>query len=219
MRKTKIVCTIGPACSNEETLEKMCLAGMNVARLNFSHGSHEEHKKRIEMIKSVRTRLGLPIGILLDTKGPEYRIGRFKNGKENLSQGDTFTFTADDIEGDSTIVSVSYKNLAKELSIGDTVLVNNGLLNFRVKEIKDNDVVCEVLNNGVISDRKSMSFPNKVLKSEYLSEQDKQDLLFGIEQGVDFIACSFVSQVEDLKAVSDFLRSNGYEDFSLIAKM
>ena len=219
MRKTKIVCTIGPACSDESTLEKMCLAGMNVARLNFSHGSHEEHKKRIEMIKSVRERLGLPIGILLDTKGPEYRIGRFKNGKEELRRGDIFTFTADEITGDGKTVSVSYKNLANELNIGDIILVNNGLLNFKVKEIKGNDIVCETLNNGVISDRKSMSFPNKVLKSEYLSEQDKQDLLFGIEQGVDFIACSFVSQVEDLKAVSNFLKANGCDDFSLIAKI
>lgn len=219
MRKTKIVCTIGPACSNEATLEKMCLAGMNVARLNFSHGNYAEHKNRIDMIKAVRKKLQLPIGIMLDTKGPEYRIGLFENGCEELEEGDEFTFTPDDIKGDKSRVSVSYKKLAQELYVGDSILVNNGLLAFAVKEIKGDDVVCEVLNSGKISDRKSMSFPNKVLKSDYLSEQDKSDLLFGIEQGIDFIACSFVSNVDDLKAVSEFLTANGAKDVSLIAKI
>ena len=219
MRKTKIVCTIGPACTDEAILEKMCLAGMNVARLNFSHGNYAEHKKRIDMIKAVRERLGMPIAILLDTKGPEYRIGTFEKGSVELEQGDEFVFTPDDIQGDETKVSVSYKKLAEELYVGDNVLVNNGLMVFRVKEIRGADVVCQVLNSGKLSDRKSMSFPNKVLKSEYLSEQDKSDLLFGLEHGVDFIACSFVSQVEDLKAVSDFLTANGAKDISLIAKI
>ena len=219
MRKTKIVCTIGPACTDEAILEKMCLAGMNVARLNFSHGNYAEHKKRIDMIKAVRQRLGMPIAILLDTKGPEYRIGTFENGSVDLEQGAEFTFTADDIQGDETKVSVSYKKLASELYVGDNILVNNGLMVFRVKEIKGDDIVCQVLNSGTLSDRKSMSFPNKVLKSEYLSEQDKSDLLFGLQHEVDFIACSFVSQVEDLKAVSEFLKDNGAKDISLIAKI
>ncbi|MBR4951136.1 MAG: pyruvate kinase, partial [Clostridia bacterium] len=153
MRKTKIVCTIGPACTNEAILEKMCLAGMNVARLNFSHGTYDDHKQRIDMIKSVRERLGMPIGIMLDTKGPEYRIGVFANGSEELEQGAEFTFTPDDILGDKNRVSVSYKSLAAELYVGDNILVNNGLLVFKVKEIKGGDVVCEVLNSGKISDR------------------------------------------------------------------
>lgn len=219
MRKTKIVCTIGPACSDEATLVKMCHAGMNVARLNFSHGSHDDHRKRIELIKSVREKLGLPIAIMLDTKGPEYRIGIFENGKAEIKQGAEFTFTPDDIIGNSERVSVSYKNLADELYPDDTVLVNNGLLVFRVKTIIGKDVVCEALNGGIISDRKSMSFPNKVLKSEYLSEQDKADLLFGIENDVDYFACSFVSCVEDLNAVWDFINANGANDISLIAKI
>lgn len=219
MRKTKIVCTIGPACSNEEMLEKMCLAGMNVARLNFSHGSHEDHKNRIDMIKAVRKRLNLPIGIMLDTKGPEYRIGIFEKGAVELNSGDKFIFTSEDIIGDESRVSVSYKNLPRELEVGDIVLVNNGLMSFAVVAIEGDNIITTALNGGKLSDRKSMSFPNKVLKSEYLSEQDKKDLLFGISQDIDFIACSFVSQVEDLIAVSDFITANGAKGISLIAKI
>lgn len=219
MRKTKIVCTIGPACTNMETLEKMAKAGMNVARLNFSHGSHEEQKKRIDLIKAVREKLQLPIAIMLDTKGPEYRIGLFENGGIDIEQGQEFTFTPEDILGDGNRVSVSYKNLANDLYAGDNVLVNNGLLVFRVKAIAGGDVICEALNSGRMSDRKSMSFPNKVLRSEYLSEQDKSDLLFGIQNDVDFIACSFVSQAEDLEAVANFMDENGAEGIGLIAKI
>ncbi len=219
MRKTKIVCTIGPACSSEEMLEKMCLAGMNVARLNFSHGSHEDHKKRIDMIKAVRKKLNLPIGIMLDTKGPEYRIGVFENGSVDINSGDRFIFTSDETVGDESRVSVSYKNLPRELEVGDIVLVNNGLMSFAVVAIEGNNIITTALNSGKLSDRKSMSFPNKILKSEYLSEQDKKDLLFGISQDIDFIACSFVSQVEDLIAVSDFITANGAKGVSLIAKI
>ncbi|MBQ3230452.1 MAG: pyruvate kinase, partial [Clostridia bacterium] len=219
MRKTKIVCTIGPACSDVVTLEKMVLAGMNVARLNFSHGTYEDHKKRIELIRAVREKLGIPVAIMLDTQGPEYRIGLIENGKAEITEGSEYVFTPDDVLGNSSRVSVSYKALAKELSVGDTVLVNNGLLVFRVESIRGGDVVCKALNGGIISDRKSMSFPGKVLKSEYLSEQDKSDILFGIENGVDFIACSFVSVVEDLKAVSGFIAENTGKSVSLIAKI
>lgn len=219
MRKTKIICTIGPACTDEAVLEKMCLAGMNVARLNFSHGTHEEHLLPINMIKKVRKKLGMPIAIMLDTKGPEYRIGIFKNGKETLKDGDTFTFTADNVEGDKNRVSVSYKHLAQEMNIGDRILVNNGLLIFEVTEIKEQDVVCTVIAGGEISNRKSMSFPNKVLKQVYLSEQDKKDILFGIQNDVDFIACSFVSCRQDLIDVKKFMAEHGGEDISLIAKI
>ena len=219
MRKTKIICTIGPACSDEETLTAMCQAGMNVARLNFSHGTHEEHGKKIELIKRVREKLGLPIAIMLDTKGPEYRIRTFKNGKITLQDGDTFTFTTRQEEGDENHVSVSYEGLARDLQVGDRVLVNNGLLIFEVKELTDTDVICTVIAGGELSDRKSMSFPNKVLKQVYLSEQDKEDLLFGIEQDVDFIACSFVSCRQDLLDVKAFLKEHGATDIELIAKI
>ncbi len=219
MRKTKIICTIGPASSDVETLEKLCLAGMNVARLNFSHGTHEEHLARINNIKAVRKKLGLPIAIMLDTKGPEYRIGCFKEGKACLCEGKYFTFTPDNIEGDHTRVSVSYKDLAKDLTVGDRVLVNNGLLIFEVVEIQGGDVVCKVLAGGEISNRKSMSFPNKVLKQIYLSEQDKKDIAFGVSQEVDFIACSFVSCAQDLLDVKAYLKECGVEDISLIAKI
>ena len=219
MRKTKIICTIGPASSGEDVLKKMIVAGMNVARLNLSHGTHEEHKKKIETIKKVRKELNTPIAIMLDTKGPEYRIGVFKNGKETITEGQTFTFTPDDIEGDDTRVSVSYKDLANEMKPGDRILVNNGLLIFEVTEVKGKDVVCKVLAGGVISDRKSMSFPEKVLKQVYLSEKDKEDLLFGIKEDVDFVACSFVSFKQDLIDVREFLDANGGEKLSLIAKI
>lgn len=219
MRKTKIVCTIGPASSSEETLREMCLAGMNVARLNFSHGTHEAHLKTLETIKKVRREMGLPIAVLLDTKGPEYRIGVFENGKIQLNEGDEFTFTSDNITGNEKRVSVSYKELPKELSVGDTVLLNNGLLVFEVIKTTAADVVCRVVSGGELSDRKSMSFPGKVLKQVYLSEQDKSDILFGIENGVDFIACSFVSCRQDLVDVKNFMREHGCNDIELIAKI
>ena len=219
MRKTKIVCTIGPACNNEKTLSGMCLAGMNVARLNFSHGTHEDHKKNIELIKSVREKLGLPIAILLDTKGPEYRIKTFKDGKIMLESGDIFTFTTEDIEGDSERVSVSYKGLPSEMRAGDKILLNNGLVIFEVEAVDGNDIRCRVLEGGELSNRKSMSFPGKVLKQEYLSDYDKSDLLFGIENGVDFIACSFVSKKQDLVDVKSFLREHGGTGIDIIAKI
>lgn len=221
MRKTKIVCTIGPACADRDTLTAMCKAGMNVARLNFSHGNHEEHLENINLIKEVRKELGLPIAILLDTKGPEYRIGKFQNGSVMLNEGDVFTFTDKDIVGDESIVSVSYKNLSSELKIGSTILLNNGLITFEVTEIKGGDVVCKVIEGGKLSDRKSMSFPGVVLKQKYLSEQDKSDILFGIKNGIDFIACSFVSCKQDLIDIKNFIESEGFNtaDIELIAKI
>lgn len=219
MRKTKLVCTIGPASFDEETLTKMCKNGMSVARLNFSHGTHEQHKQYIDLIKKVRKKLNIPLAILLDTKGPEYRIKTFKNGKVTIKDGAKFTFTGKDIEGDENGVSVSYKDLAKEIKVGDKILVNNGLVVFKAKEVTDTDVICECVAGGELSDRKSMSFPNKVLHQVYLSEQDKSDILFGIKNGVDFIACSFVSVKQDLVDVNNFLKENGGEDIDVIAKI
>ena len=218
-RKTKIVCTLGPACRTEETVTEMVKAGMNVARLNFSHNTHEDHFKSIELVKKVREKLGAPIAILLDTKGPEYRIKTFKNEKIFLNDGDKFTFTALDIEGDESRVSVNYKNLPNELSKGDKILLNNGLLTFEVDSTTDTDVNCTVLIGGELSNRKSMSFPNKHLKQVYLSEQDKRDLLFGIENDIDFIACSFVSCRQDLLDVKEFLKENNAENIGIIAKI
>ena len=219
MRKTKIVCTIGPSCANVETIKKMCLAGMNVARLNFSHGTHEDHLKNINMLKAVREELNIPLAILLDTKGPEYRVGIFEKSPIALKAGEKFTFTADDIIGDETRVSVSYKNLAKELSAGDTVLVNNGLLSFTVESTTEKDVICRVNADGNISNRKSMSFPGKVMKQVYLSEQDKLDIAFGVEHDIDYIACSFVSVAQDILDVKDYLARIGSAGVSLIAKI
>lgn len=219
MRKTKIICTIGPASDNEVTLTKMCLAGMNVARLNFSHGTHEEHIEKINLVKRVRENLELPIAIMLDTKGPEYRIKTFKNGKIHLNDGDTFIFTPDEIEGDETRVSVTYKNLHNELTVGDRILLNNGLVTFEVTGVEGTNIYTKVLAGGDISNRKSMSFPCKVLKQDFLSEQDKADLLFGIENDVDFIAASFVSCEEDIRAMRDFLDANGGKSIDIIAKI
>ncbi len=219
MRKTKIVCTIGPASESEEKLRSLMLAGMNVARLNFSHGDHAEHKARIERIKKVRDELGLPVAILLDTKGPEYRIRTFEGGKIFLNDGDKFTFTTEEIIGNQERVSVSYKNLPNDLEVGNKIYVNNGLIHFVVEELTKTDVICRVTAGGELSDRKSMSFPGKVLKQVYLSEADKKDLLFGIENDVDYVACSFVSCRQDVEDVRNFLDENHDDNISIIAKI
>ncbi len=219
MRKTKIICTIGPASESEEVLTKMCRSGMNVARLNFSHGSHEEHLEKIRIIKKVREDLGYPLPIMLDTKGPEYRIRDFKNHRETLQDGQTFTFTSRDVQGDDSVVSVSYAGLASELRKGDRILVNNGLLIFEVRDLTETDVVCEVIAGGEISDRKSMNFPGHVFEGDFLSEDDKADLLFGIENDIDFVAASFVSNRENVRELRKFLDDNGGEDIEIIAKI
>ena len=219
MRKTKIICTIGPASESPEVLKQMCRAGMNVARLNFSHGTHEEHLEKIKTITAVREELDLPIAIMLDTKGPEYRIKTFTNGKITLKDGDPFIFTSEDVEGDETQVAVTYENLSHELSVGDRILVNNGLVIFEVTGFDGPRTLCTTLVGGELSNRKSMSFPGKVLAGDYLSEQDKSDILFCIENGVDFVAASFVSTRQDVKDLRDFLDQNGGKDIDIIAKI
>lgn len=219
MRKTKMVCTIGPSSNNKEVFSKMCKAGMNVARLNFSHGTHEDHQKNIDMIKEVREELNCPVAIMLDTKGPEYRIGTFENGKINVKDGDEFTFTTRKIEGNEKIVSVSYEGLVNDLEIGDRILVNNGLVIFEVVKLEETDIICKTIIGGELSNRKSMSFPNKVLKQVYLSEQDKEDLIFGIKNDVEFIAASFVSTKQDILDLKEFLKANGGENIDIIAKI
>ncbi len=220
MRKTKIICTIGPASDSPDIFRAMCRKGLNVARLNFSHGTHEEHQKKIDMIKAVREELNLPIAIMLDTKGPEYRIRTFENGKVTLKDGDQFTFTTRDVVGDEHIVSVSYAGLVEDLAVGDRILVNNGLVIFQVESLENGtEAHCKVLNGGVLSDRKSMSFPGKVLRQTFLSEQDKSDLLFGIQNDVDFIAASFVSCKQDMLDMKAFLHANGGDNIDVIAKI
>lgn len=219
MRKTKIVCTIGPASSDPKVFAKMCKAGLNVARLNFSHGTHPEQLEKLNMVKKVREELNLPIAIILDTKGPEYRIKTFENGKIILNDGDEFSFTTEDIVGDQSRVSVTYAGLVDDISIGDRILVNNGLVIFEVIGKTDTDVKCKVIAGGELSNRKSMSFPNKVLNQVYLSEQDKDDLLFGIQNNVDYIAASFVSCRQDLIDLKEFLHANGGDGIDIIAKI
>ena len=219
MRKTKIICTIGPACESEEILTQLCEAGMNVARLNFSHGTHAEHLERIERIKRVRERLNLPVAIMLDTKGPEYRIRTFAEGSVAMKEGGRFTFTTLDVPGDEGRVSVNFKGLPESMEPGDVILVNNGLLSFRVESVTDTDVNCTVVNGGVLSDRKSMNFPGKLLSQPYVSAQDREDILFGVEHGVDFIACSFVSRKQDLLDIQAILDEAGGDGVELIAKI
>ena len=219
MRKTKVICTIGPACEDAEILSEMCKVGMNVARLNFSHGTHEEQQRKIDLIKETREKLHMPIAIMLDTKGPEYRIKTFKDGKIRLKDGDEFTFTTEEVVGDETQVSVNYKQLMENLKVGDTILVNNGLVIFKVIELDDTKARCEVIVGGELSNRKSMNFPNKVMKHEFLSEQDKEDLLFGIENEVDFVAASFVSQKQDIADMRQFLNEHGGSEIDIIAKI
>jgi len=219
MRKTKIICTIGPSSEHEEVLTQMCLAGMNVARLNFSHGTYPEHEKKIELIKTVRKKLDMPIAIMLDTKGPEYRIKTFASGKVEILDGADFTFTVDDVEGDETRVSVNYKALNKDLKAGDIVTVNNGMVRFQVDRIEGSEIHCKCLVGGILSNRKSMSFPNKVMSGPYLSEQDKADIIFGIQHGVDYVAASFVSTQQDVLDIRRLLDENGGQDIEIIAKI
>lgn len=220
MRKTKIVCTLGPASDDRDTLVKMCQAGMNVARLNFSHGTHAEHKRRIEMLRSVREELGLPIALLLDTKGPEYRIKTFAEGKVDLHAGDSFTLTISDVTGDQSRVSVSCPEIMNDLAPGDRILLNNGMIELKVLQITETDIICIVITGGILSDRKSMSFPGKVINRPYLSPEDRDDIRFGVENDIDFIACSFVYSRQDLLSVKAFLKELGDDaDVELIAKI
>lgn len=219
MKKTKIICTLGPSSCDIETVSAMADAGMNVARLNFSHGTHEEHAARIAIVKQVREAKKMPIAILLDTKGPEFRIGTFADGKIKLKKGDRFSFTPEEIEGTRSRVSVTYKKITSVMKKGDKILLNNGLMIFTVDNVTEKDVECIIEVGGELSGRKSMFFPDKQLELDFLSENDKKDLLFGIEQGVDYIALSFVSNANDVIDVKNFLKANGGEKIEVIAKI
>lgn len=219
MKKTKIVCTLGPASNNETTLEQMLLAGMNVARLNFSHGSHESHKKVIETFRKVRDRLQLPAALMLDTKGPEIRLKCFENGAVTLKEHTTFTLSTKDLLGTSSIASVTYKDLPRQLKENDRILIDDGRIQLRVLSTTETTVECEVLHGGKVSDHKGINLPGVNLDMEYLSPQDKDDVLFGIEQDVDFIAASFVRRAQDIIDLRKFVDYNGGHHIKLIAKI
>ena len=219
MRKTKIVCTIGPACESEEMLEKMMLAGMNVARLNFSHGTHEDHKEKIDRIKKLRKELDLPVAILLDTKGPEIRTGKLENDSVKLNAGDEIILTTDEIVGDNKRVSVSYKNLPGNLSEGNTLMVDDGLIELKVKEVKNTEIICEIISGDTLKNNRKVNVPGIVIDMPFMNEKDKNDILFGIENGVDFIALSFVRNAQDIKDVREFLGLHGSRNIELIAKI
>ena len=192
MRKTKIVCTLGPASDSEEKIEQLILGGMNAARFNFSHGTHESHLETLNRLKKVRDRLGLPVAAMLDTKGPEIRIKKFENGPIALNDGDMFTLTTEDIPGTQDKVSVTYENLHCELKQGDRVLIDDGLVELNVSEIKGRDIICRVVTGGTLSNNKSINLPGSSIRLPSMTEKDIADITFACEQGFDFIAASFV---------------------------
>ncbi|MCM1124613.1 MAG: pyruvate kinase [Eubacterium sp.] len=219
MRKTKIVCTLGPATDNEEVLRQMIAEGMNVARCNFSHGTYEEHKKRMDMVKKLRKEADQPIAILLDTKGPEVRVKNFKEGKVTLEEGQLFTLTSEEVEGTKDIVSVTYNRLYEDLEVGMRVLIDDGLIEMKVEKVDKSNIVCRVINGGVVSNHKGVNVPDVDLSMPYISDKDREDILFGIEQDVDFIAASFVQKKEDILQLRKLLEKNGGEDIRIIAKI
>lgn len=219
MRKTKIICTLGPAVDNEETLRKLMQKGMDIVRLNFSHGTHEEHKIRADRLKKVRDELGLPIPLLLDTKGPEIRLGNFENGEVQLKDGERFTLVNDDILGDITKCSVSYKELYKDVKKGTRILINDGLVELEVINIKDKDIICEVLNGGVIGNHKGVNVPGVKVNLPSLTEKDIEDIKFAVENEFDFIAASFIRKASDVIDIKKVLENNDGHDIRVIAKI
>ena len=219
MRKTKIVCTLGPASRNEKTLVKMLKAGMDVARINLSHGNHEYHQESIELFRQVRDSLDMPAAVMLDTKGPEIRIGNFKNEKETLSDGDSFTLTTTVCEGTKEQVSISYKHLPQQLKTGDTILIDDGRIHLQVESLTDTDINCRVITGGEISDKKGVNIPNVHLDIPYLSEIDQQDLIFAVKVDADFVAASFVRSKEDVITLRNFLDYHGGYNIRIIAKI
>lgn len=219
MRKTKIVCTLGPATDNEEVMKQMMLSGMNVARCNFSHGVHDDHKKRMDMVKKIRDEVQKPVAILLDTKGPEVRVKKFKDGKVTLEQGQLFTLTSEETEGTKEKVSVTYNRLYEDLEKGMKVLIDDGLIEMQVEKVERANIVCRVINGGVVSNNKGVNIPDVSLSMPYLSDVDRADILFGIEQDVDFIAASFVQKRDDVLQIRRLLDKNGGEGIRIISKI
>ena len=219
LKKTKIVCTIGPASRDADTMREMLEAGMNVARLNFSHGTHEEHRKTIETLRRVRDEQDRPAAILLDTKGPEIRLGDFENGSEILEEGDEFTLTSEECPGTKERVSTTYKALPSQVSLGTSILIDDGRVRLRVAGTTEDEVRCIVVNGGKVSNRKGVNIPNQSLDLEYISEADRQDILFGIEMDVDYVAASFVRSGADVKVLRSLLNENGGDRIKIISKI
>ena len=218
MRKTKIICTLGPSTDKDGVLRELIANGMNVARFNFSHGSHEEHKGRLDLLKSLREELGKPVAALLDTKGPEIRLKDFKNGTEMLEAGQTFTLTTRDVEGTKEICSITYKDLPQDVAPGGTIMLDDGLIKLQIQTVNDTDIVCTVVNNGKIKNKKGVNVPGVHLSMPYMSQRDKDDIIFGIEQGFDFIAASFVRTAQDVYEIRNLL--NEYDsNIRIIAKI
>ena len=219
LKKTKIVCTIGPASRDADTMREMLEAGMNVARLNFSHGTHEEHRNTIETFRRVRDEQDRPAAILLDTKGPEIRLGDFENGSEILEEGDEFTLTSEECPGTKERVSTTYKALPSQVSLGTSILIDDGRVQLRVAGTTEDEVRCIVVNGGKVSNRKGVNIPNQSLDLEYISEADRQDILFGIEMDVDYVAASFVRSGADVKVLRSLLNENGGDRIKIISKI
>ena len=218
MRKTKIICTLGPATDKEGVLRGLVENGMNVARFNFSHGSHEEHKGRLDALKAIREELDKPVAALLDTKGPEIRLKDFKNGSETLEAGQTFTLTTREVEGTKDIVSITYKDLPHDVKTGGSIMLDDGLIKLSIKEVTDTDIICTVLNTGKIKNKKGVNVPGVHLSMPYMSQRDRDDIIFGIEQGFDFIAASFVRTAQDVYEIRNLL--NMYDSkIRIIAKI
>ena len=219
MRKTKIICTLGPSSEDENTIRRMVEAGMDVARLNFSHGDHKIQLERVKNIRKIGKETGKPIACLLDTKGPEIRIGTFKNGSVELHEGDMFTLTTDEIEGDKTRVSVSFKNLPQDIVQGAIILIDDGLREMQAVCVTDTEITCKVLNGGIISDRKGVNVPGFSISLPYISEKDKADIIFGIENGLDFIAASFTRSEQDILDIKRILDGHKCKSIKIIAKI
>lgn len=220
MRKTKIICTMGPNADNREVMKKLVENGMNIARFNFSHGTHEEQKERMDLLKSVRDEVGRPVAILLDTKGPEIRTGVLKDGKKvMLSEGDKFVLTTEQIVGDEHKVSITYDGLIEDVEIGKRILIDDGLIELEVKGIHDTEITCTILNGGELGERKGVNVPNVAVRLPALTEKDKKDIRFGVEQGVDFIAASFVRSVEGVLEIKSLLKECGKPYLPVIAKI
>lgn len=219
MRRTKIVCTLGPASSNEETIEKMLKSGMNIARINFSHGTHEGHKKTIDTFRRVRDRLQYPAAVMLDTKGPEIRLRDFKDGRAFLADGAKFVLTTEDILGTSERAAITYSGLPKELKSGNRILIDDGRITLHVDRVTETDIECTVVNGGDITNRKGVNVPSVKLDMPYISENDEKDLIFGVEQDVDFVAASFVRRKEDVIAVRKVLDYHGGHNIKIISKI
>ena len=218
-RKTKIICTLGPAVDEQKMMEGLIKAGMNVARFNFSHGDYEEQGARIETFKNARKAVGMPVAMLLDTKGPEIRIGKFATGEAILKEGDTFTLLNEDVDGDNTKVSVTYKNLYNEVTPGTRILINDGLIEVIVEKIDGKDVVCRVQNGGRLTNKKSINIPNSKIQLPSMTDKDKSDILFGIKNGFDYIAASFIRRAEDVVNIKKVLKENGGEYIKVISKI